>query len=208
MNSTGIGWIAKSGETKPASASATGKTQLCIVFAKDYDNQQPGTFDYTQLRFSEYSGTANDPKLVVTYSSSLTSTIVDTINLTENTSRLLSMISSKVETITLSESFSAMRAFVSSVTETINLSEFTSRIQSFVSLNIDTISLSESFTTIKSLLSTVVDTVNLSELNQSFKAHVSHVLDSITMVDLVGSARTVIQKTKILSATIIKPTMV
>jgi hypothetical protein len=28
------------------------------------------------------------------------------------------------------------------------------------------------------------------------------------MVDLVGSARTVIQKTKILSATIIKPTMV
>lgn len=67
LNATGIGWIARSGETKPATASATGKTQLVVAYAKDLDNSAPTTNDFNQVYFAEEAGTTNDPKLVVTH---------------------------------------------------------------------------------------------------------------------------------------------
>lgn len=72
LNATGRGWIARSGETKPASASASGKTQLSIAWAKDLDNSAPTTNDYNQVYAADQTGTANDPKLVVTHSSATT----------------------------------------------------------------------------------------------------------------------------------------
>lgn len=65
LNTTGKSWIARSGETKPASASATGKTQVVMAWAKDLDNSAPATNDYNQIYFSEQTGTTNDPKLVI-----------------------------------------------------------------------------------------------------------------------------------------------
>jgi hypothetical protein len=76
LNATGIGWIAKSGETKPDTASATGKTQFCVTLANDYDNSEPTAYNYTQIRMSEYTGTDNDPYLAVTYSATATDTFI------------------------------------------------------------------------------------------------------------------------------------
>lgn len=66
LTATGRGWIAKSGITNPSSASASGKTQLVMAWAKDIDNSAPATNDYNQVYLSEQTGTTNDPKLVVT----------------------------------------------------------------------------------------------------------------------------------------------
>jgi hypothetical protein len=66
MNATGSGWIARNGETKPASASASGKTQLAVTYTADIDNSAPTTNDYNQLYFADQAGTTNDPKLSIT----------------------------------------------------------------------------------------------------------------------------------------------
>jgi hypothetical protein len=67
LNATGRGWIARSGETKPGSASASGKTQLGVRFAKDIDDATPTVRDYRQFYMADETGTTKDPKLVVTY---------------------------------------------------------------------------------------------------------------------------------------------
>lgn len=72
LNATGLGFIAKSGQTIPASASATGKTQLAIRWSSDLDNSTPTGRTYMQVRMSEHTGTASDPKLVVEHASSVT----------------------------------------------------------------------------------------------------------------------------------------
>ena len=69
LNETARGWIARSGETKPATASASGKTQLGIRNGnKDIDNSAPtdGTI-YIAIQSSDYTGTDHDPYLSVTY---------------------------------------------------------------------------------------------------------------------------------------------
>lgn len=65
LNSTGLGWIARSGETIPGSASASGKTQLSLLYSSDTSNSAPTVRCFAQMRMAEQSGTTNDPKLVV-----------------------------------------------------------------------------------------------------------------------------------------------
>lgn len=65
LNATGIGFIARSGETIPGTASATGKTQLTILYSSDTSNSAPTVRCYAQIRMAEQTGTTNDPKLVV-----------------------------------------------------------------------------------------------------------------------------------------------
>lgn len=71
MNATGIGWIARTGETKPASASATGKTQLAIRFSGDMDDSAPTGANYCLFYMADQAGTTNDPKLVVTHAAAV-----------------------------------------------------------------------------------------------------------------------------------------
>lgn len=70
LNETARGWIARSGETKPATASASGKTQLGIRNGnKDIDNVAPTDETiYIAIQSSDYTGTDHDPYLSVTYS--------------------------------------------------------------------------------------------------------------------------------------------
>ncbi len=76
FTSTGRGQIARSGETKPASASASGKSQFTLMYAKDLDNSAPATNDYNQVYLADEAGTTRDPKLEVTTSSSIAYDIV------------------------------------------------------------------------------------------------------------------------------------
>lgn len=68
LDATGIGFVAKSGETKPGTASATGKTQLSIIYSSDSSNTAPTARCYSQIRMAEQSGTTSDPKLVIEHS--------------------------------------------------------------------------------------------------------------------------------------------
>lgn len=79
LNSTGLGFIARSGETIPASASASGKTQLCIRWSSDLDNSTPTGRTYMQVRMSEHTGTASDPVLVVEHSGAVSVTVNPTV---------------------------------------------------------------------------------------------------------------------------------
>jgi len=65
LNATGLTFIARSGETIPGSASASGKTQLAIRWSSDLDNSTPTGRTFMQIRTGDYSGTSSDPKLVV-----------------------------------------------------------------------------------------------------------------------------------------------
>lgn len=69
LNSTGLTFIARSGETIPGSASASGKTQLAIRWSSDLDNSTPTNRTYMQIRMENTSGTSSDPKLVVEHAS-------------------------------------------------------------------------------------------------------------------------------------------
>jgi len=72
LNSTGLTFIARSGETIPGSASASGKTQLAIRWSSDLDNSTPTGRTYMQIRMSEATGTSSDPKLVVEHAAAAT----------------------------------------------------------------------------------------------------------------------------------------
>jgi hypothetical protein len=85
LNATGIGWIAKSGQTNPASASASGKTQLVVSFAADVDNSAPSTNDYNQIYFSEQTGTTNDPVMVITHAAAGPTTVKTWDGVTQST---------------------------------------------------------------------------------------------------------------------------
>lgn len=74
LNSTGMGFVARSGETIPGSASASGKTQLAIRWSSDLDNSTPTNRTYMQIRMSEAAGTSSDPKLVVEHAAASTFT--------------------------------------------------------------------------------------------------------------------------------------
>lgn len=74
LNATGLGFIARSGETVPASASATGKTQLAIRWSSDLDNSTPTNRTYMQIRMENTAGTSSDPKLVVEHAAAATFT--------------------------------------------------------------------------------------------------------------------------------------
>lgn len=66
FTATGLGHIAKNTQTNPASASASGKSQFTLAYAKDLDNSAPTTNDYNQVYLADQVGTTNDPKIVVT----------------------------------------------------------------------------------------------------------------------------------------------
>lgn len=72
FNATGIGFVARSGETIPGSASASGKTQLAIRWSSDLDNSTPTNRTYMQIRMENTSGTSSDPKLVVEHAAAAT----------------------------------------------------------------------------------------------------------------------------------------
>lgn len=72
LNSTGLTFIARSGETIPASASASGKTQLAIRWSSDLDNSTPTNRTYMQIRMENTAGTSSDPKLVVEHAAAAT----------------------------------------------------------------------------------------------------------------------------------------
>lgn len=63
LNATGIGWISK-----------TDYTPLAIRGQRDINNTAPTTWEDTNFNFSDQAGTANDPKLVVTTSTTAVST--------------------------------------------------------------------------------------------------------------------------------------
>lgn len=73
LNATGISWIARSGETKPAAASATGKTQLALRFSGDMDDAAPTGANYMLFSFQETTSTTSDPYLEVTHAAVATS---------------------------------------------------------------------------------------------------------------------------------------
>lgn len=65
LNSTGLAWIARNGETIPTGASASGKTQLSLIYSSDSGNTTPTARCYAQIRMAEQAGTTSDPKLVI-----------------------------------------------------------------------------------------------------------------------------------------------
>jgi hypothetical protein len=67
LNSTGIGWIAKSGETKPVGASASGKTQLGLREGHDIEDVVVVGQNRVVFHHQETAGTSQDPYLSVTY---------------------------------------------------------------------------------------------------------------------------------------------
>lgn len=78
LNSTGIGWIAKSGEAKPSGATS-GITYLGIREGHDIENSNPlSTTNDNQVEFdsADETGTSNDPKLVVEHSAAANPTNV------------------------------------------------------------------------------------------------------------------------------------
>lgn len=70
LNATGLTFIARSGETIPGSASASGKTQLAIRWSSDLDNSTPTARTYMQVRTANAAGTANDPYLTIDHTAS------------------------------------------------------------------------------------------------------------------------------------------
>jgi uncharacterized delta-60 repeat protein len=64
FNPAGLSFIARSGERKPASASAAGKTQLGLRWGKDLDNLPPTGRDFFNI---STAGAANPPVLLVEY---------------------------------------------------------------------------------------------------------------------------------------------
>lgn len=74
LNATGLTFIARSGETIPGSASASGKTQLAIRWSSDLDNSTPTNRTYMQIRMENTAGTSSDPKLVVEHASAANTT--------------------------------------------------------------------------------------------------------------------------------------
>lgn len=68
LDSTGISWIAKGTETIPASASASGKTQLALTMTADTSGTAPTTYDYNLIYFATNAGTTDDPFLTVEHS--------------------------------------------------------------------------------------------------------------------------------------------
>lgn len=72
LNASGIDFIARNGETKPGSASASGKTQLTLIYSSDSSNTTPTARCYAQIRMAEQAGTTNDPKLVIEHTASAT----------------------------------------------------------------------------------------------------------------------------------------
>lgn len=71
LNATGVGWIARNGETIPGSASASGKTQLTLLYSSDTNDSTPTVRAYAQMRMVEQAGTTNDPKLTIVHESVL-----------------------------------------------------------------------------------------------------------------------------------------
>lgn len=69
LNATGTTWLAGVGETKPAGASASGKSQFCFRWNWDLDNTDPHGLgrSYRLFRHLPYSGTSSDPYLDITY---------------------------------------------------------------------------------------------------------------------------------------------
>jgi len=65
LNATGISLIARSGETIPASASASGKTQFALTATADTTNTAPTTYDYNEIYFATNAGTTDDPFLTI-----------------------------------------------------------------------------------------------------------------------------------------------
>lgn len=59
LNATGRGWVGKGAGTY---------TKLGFREGHDVDNDAPGAENQLNIRYSDYTGTANDPKLVVTFS--------------------------------------------------------------------------------------------------------------------------------------------
>lgn len=73
FNATGMGWIARSGETLPVGAPTAGVTYLGVREGHDILDDAPdigtaGDRNRIVIRYSNYTGTANDPYLSVTYS--------------------------------------------------------------------------------------------------------------------------------------------
>ena len=121
LNATGRGWIARTGETKPASASATGKTQLAVRFGRDMDNTAPTGANYmlTRMADTDGAGTTTDPKLVVTHAAAGSAS--SSISLSPSSSVSLSPSSSQSPSSSVSLSPS------SSVSSSISLSPSSSQ---------------------------------------------------------------------------------
>lgn len=71
LNATGISWIARTGETKPATASTSGKTQIVQRFGRDMDNSAPTGANYMLWRMADTVGTTTDPYLEVTHAAAV-----------------------------------------------------------------------------------------------------------------------------------------
>jgi hypothetical protein len=71
LNATGLGWIKTDGESSTCGTALTGWTCLGVREGHDLEDSNPSYSlnDYNQvaLRYSEYTGTASDPYLSVTY---------------------------------------------------------------------------------------------------------------------------------------------
>lgn len=80
LNASGIANIARSGETIPVGASASGKSQFALRGNDDFDNTTPTTQAGAALiAFADTTGTTNDPKLTVQHAAaSGTSTATST----------------------------------------------------------------------------------------------------------------------------------
>lgn len=155
FTSTGRGQIARSGETKPASASATGKTQLVMAWAKDLDNSAPAGNDYNQVYLSEQTGTTNDPKLAVTTADPITFSVSDTVTPVETVTALRTRLFSLSDTATISETITSALGKIFSAIDTATITETVTSARTRIFTALDTLAVTEPYIVVKKLWETV-----------------------------------------------------
>ena len=151
FNATGLGWI-----------SLTGFSLIGLRLKSDNDNSDPGSV-YTSVNFStsEQSGTSQDPKLEITYTTptttsttSSTSTTKTTTSTSRTTSTTRSTSTTTSVSVTTSTSTSTTRSTSSSTTSTTSSTSTTSTSSSTTSTSTTSTS-----TTTTMALGIVIDNV-------------------------------------------------
>lgn len=195
FNSTGRGNVSKTGMSKFGARNAN----------YDVANTPPswvsGVGSQLFCYFSENSGTTNDPKLVVTYSTStaytkeLTEviTLVDTI--TKQTSKPLTEVVTLVDVIIKSTA----RTLVDAVTLVDTITKITSRAFTEVVTLVDTV--------IKQTTKVLTDVVTIVDVFASARIYFKELLESVTIVDtIIKQTDRVFTETVTLVDTLIKQT--
>jgi hypothetical protein len=118
-----------------------------------------------------------------------TSTVTDTLVLTESVTSLRSLLSSISDTLHLTESQSALRALLLSISDTIGLTEAISVLKGLVVSVSETLHLNEVATALKAVLIEVSENISLTETLTALRARIASVTDSINITEALSAIR-------------------